>query len=574
VTVEEAIERARRWILADPDPETRRELQRLVDDEARHPLLLEVMSGSLRFGTAGLRAIVGPGPMRMNRAVIRRTTAGVARYLLDRHGAGLRPVVLGADARHSSSAFLREALGVLAARALPVRFFPAPVPTPLAAYVARRLQASACIVITASHNPAEYNGYKLYAEDAVQIVPPVDEAIAREIERSAPADREPCLSDPERGHPGIEPVAAELVDDYFRDVARSRPAGAPARDLRIAYTPLHGVGAPAIERVLGDAGFTELHIVPEQRDPDGSFPTVEFPNPEEPGALDLVTALARRVDAELVLANDPDVDRLAVSLPDGRGGWLPLSGNQLGILLADDALERAPKTPRPLVVESVVSTPMLGSVAQAHGAHLERTLTGFKWIWTAALELTHTRQLEFAFGFEEALGFSAGSLVRDKDGIHAALIVCELAAFERGRGSSLRERLAGLYRRHGLWVSVQRSLTRHGLDGAREIEAAMVRLGQDPPERIVDVAVTQVTDYRSGGELRPRWLPDTSLIELTLGTHGRILVRPSGTEPKLKIYVDLCRPLASGADVWRSEHELRADAQALAEATAVELGLG
>jgi phosphomannomutase len=574
VTIEEAIDRARSWILADPDPETRRELQLYIDDPARHPLLLEVMSGSLRFGTAGLRAIVGPGPMRMNRAVIRRTTAGVARYLQQRHGAQLRPVVVGADARHSSPSFLREALGVLAARGIPVRFFPAPVPTPLAAYVARRLQASACIVITASHNPAEYNGYKLYGEDAVQIVPPVDDAIAREIERSAPADREPSVSEAERGHPGVEPVAAELVDDYYRDVARSRPAGAPARDLRIAYTPLHGVGAPAIERVLGEAGFTELHVVPEQREPDGSFPTVEFPNPEEPGALDRVTALAQRVNAEIVLANDPDVDRLAVSLPDGGSGWLPLSGNQIGILLADATLERAAKTPRPLVVESIVSSPMLGSVAQAHGAHLERTLTGFKWIWTAALELTQALGLEFVFGFEEALGFSAGSLVRDKDGISAALLICELAAAERARGSSLRERLAGLYQRHGLWVSVQRSLTRHGLEGAREIEAAMERLGHDPPRRVLGAAISEVTDYRRGGERRPRWLPNSSLIELTLGARGRILVRPSGTEPKLKIYVDLCRPLGAGADVWRSEKDLRAEARALAEAAAIELGLG
>jgi phosphomannomutase len=573
VTVEQAIVLAREWILADPDTETRRELQGYIDDSGRHALLVEVMSGSLRFGTAGLRAIVGPGPLRMNRAVIRRTTAGVARYLQQRHGARLQPVVVGADARHSSAAFASEALGVLAARGLAVRFFPAPVPTPIAAYVARRLRASACIVITASHNPAEYNGYKLYDDDAVQIVPPVDDAIAREIERSAPANLEPSVAHAEHGYPGVEPVADQLIEDYFRDVARLRPAGAPARDLRIAYTPLHGVGAPAVERVLGEAGFTELHVVPEQREPDGRFPTVEFPNPEEPGALDRVTDLARGLDAELVLANDPDVDRLAVSVPDGSGGWVPLSGNQIGILLADAVLERAASTPPPLVVESIVSSPMLDSVARTHGAHVEHTLTGFKWIWTAALELIQKRGLAFVFGFEEALGYSVGPLVRDKDGISAALVMAELAALERSRGRSLRQRLASLYRQHGLWVSVQRSVTRHGLDGSRQIEAAMERLGNAPPRRIHDATISQVTDYRTNLEGRPRWLAETSLIELALGERGRILVRPSGTEPKLKVYVDLRRPLGAEADVWQNERELLAEARAFAEATVDTLGL-
>jgi phosphomannomutase len=572
--VEEAIARARAWILADPDPETRRQLQAYIDDPGRHALLVEVMSGSLRFGTAGLRAIVGPGPLRMNRAVIRRTTAGVARYLQRRHGERLQPIVVGADARASSPAFLSETLGVLAARGLPVRFFPAPIPTPIAAYVARRLGASAAIVITASHNPAEYNGYKLYDENAVQIVPPVDEAIALEIERSAPADREPSVAGAEARYPGVEPVADELIEDYFRDVARLRPAAAPSRNLRIAYTPLHGVGAPAIERVLGDAGFTQLHVVAEQREPDGSFPTVEFPNPEERGALDRVTELARAQNAQLILANDPDVDRLAVSVPDGSGGWVPLSGNQIGILLADAALERAARTSGALVVESIVSTPMLEVLARAHGAHVERTLTGFKWIWTAALELTRERGLDFVFGFEEALGYSVGQLVRDKDGISAALLTSELAALEQSRGSSLRERLAGLYRRHGLWVSVQRSVTRQGLEGARAIEAAMERIGNEPPHTILDAPVSGVTDYRAGGEARARWLPDTSLIELALGGRGRILVRPSGTEPKLKIYVDLRGEVGPREDVWQRENALRVEAQALADGTVDVLGLG
>jgi phosphomannomutase len=573
MTLEQAIAAARSWIAADPDPETRRELQGYIDDESKHGLLLEVMSGTLEFGTAGLRAIVGPGPMRMNLAVIRRTTAGVARYLKRKHGGTLmKPIVVGADARTSSSSFQRETVGVLAAHGLPVRFFEHPVATPIAAYVARKLGASACIVITASHNPAEYNGYKLYSGDAVQIVPPVDEEVAREIERSAPANQEPIVENAERGQPGVEPVPSTLLEDYYRDVGALRPPGNPARDISLVYTPMHGVGAIPVERVLGDAGFKNLHVVAEQREPDGRFPTTKFPNPEEPGALDLATELAQKVGADIILANDPDVDRLAASLPDGSGGWVALTGNQIGILLADFVLERAPKTPKPMVAQSIVSSPMLRTLANAYGAHFEQTLTGFKWIWTAALELMQKADLNYVFGYEEALGYCAGHLVRDKDGISAALLLSELCALERARGGTLRERLANLYRRHGLWVSVQKSVTRQGLEGANEIRAAMDRVSNTPPQRVLDAAVTQVTDFRTGGEHRPRWLENTSLVELTLGERGRILVRPSGTEPKLKIYVDLTRPVEPGADVWQGEKQLRGEAQTLASAVVKELG--
>jgi phosphomannomutase len=570
MTLEQAIIAARRWIAADPDDATRQELERYIDDESKHDLLLEVMSGSLEFGTAGLRAIVGPGPMRMNRAVVRRTTAGVARYLKEKHaGQQLSPVVVGADARISSASFQREAVGVLAAHGLSVRFFAEPVPTPIAAYVARRLGASAAVVITASHNPAEYNGYKLYGADAVQIVPPVDADVAREIERSAAADHEALVESAE--HASVEAVPGALLEDYYRDVAALRPPGAPARDLAIVYTPMHGLGAVPVERVLREAGFSTVHVVAAQREPDGRFPTVKFPNPEEPGALDLATELARKVKADLILANDPDVDRLAASVPDGAGSYVALTGNQIGVLLADFMLERAPRTPQPLVLSSIVSSPMLRTLASAHGAHVEQTLTGFKWLWTAALELMTQRDLDYVFGYEEALGYGAGQLVRDKDGISAALLLGELGALEKSRGGSLRERLASLYRRHGLWVSVQRSLTRRGLRGAEEIRAAMDRVSNTPPERVPGAAVTHVTDFRTGGERRPRWLQNTSLLELTLGDRGRVLVRPSGTEPKLKIYVDLTRPLGSGADVWENERELVAEAQTLACAVEKEL---
>jgi phosphomannomutase len=484
---------------------------------------------------------------------------------------------VGADARGSSAAFLEETVGVLAAHGLPVRYFAAPVATPIAAYAARRLGAAACVVITASHNPAEYNGYKLYGADAVQIVPPVDREIAEEIARSAPAQAEAVRLDALQGRvAGVSAVPATLIDDYYRDVAELRPAGSPARDLCIAYTPLHGLGAACIERVLGLAGFTSLHMVEEQREPDGRFPTVRFPNPEEPGALDLAIRLAQRVQAELVIANDPDVDRLAAAVPIGDGQYAPLTGNQIGLLLSEHALERHAREgagkPQALVTQSIVSSPMLGSIASAYGARCEQTLTGFKWIWTAALELMGSGQLSHVIGFEEALGYSVGQLVRDKDGISAALLLCELAAIEKARGSSLRERLERLYRRHGLWVSVQRSVTRPGLDGAREIRTAMDRICGKPPTRVMGTEVAALRDFRSGGEKRPRWLGNASLVELSLGERGRILVRPSGTEPKLKIYIDLSRALPAGADVWQAESMLQEEARAFGEAVVRELG--
>jgi phosphomannomutase len=576
MTAEEAIAAARAWIAADPDEATRRELQSYID-EGRHALLVEVMSGSLEFGTAGLRAVVGPGPQRMNRAVVRRTTAGVARYLTHTGGAPAG-VVVACDARLSSAAFQREVIGVLAAHGIPVRYFPSPIATPIAAYVARRLRAAAAIVITASHNPAEYNGYKLYGANAVQIVPPVDGQIALEIERSAPAAEEPCLDwAAAAAAPGVAPVPENLLADYFREVAALAPppatGGAPYRELSIVYTPMHGVGWWPLERVLRDAGFSNVHVVAAQRDPDGHFPTTRFPNPEEPGALALATELARSVAADLILANDPDVDRLAASVPDGRGSWVALTGNQIGTLLADLVLEHAAPSPRPLVIQSVVSSPLLRDQAAAAGARLEQTLTGFKWIWTAALALTQDGSHAFVFGYEEALGYSVGQLVRDKDGISSALLLAELAALERARGSSLRQRLERIYHRHGVWTSVQRSVTRAGLQGQREIAAAMDGVAQRPPLNIAGVPVTRVTDFRSGGERRPPWLENTSLIELTLGDRGRLLVRPSGTEPKLKVYVDLTRRPGAGADVWATERELRAEAEALAAALVSELGL-
>jgi phosphomannomutase len=308
----------------------------------------------------------------------------------------------------------------------------------------------------------------------------------------------------------------------------------PREPIRIAYTPLHGVAGPAAIRLLEAGGHRDVHFVADQWEPDGRFPTVAFPNPEEPGAMDLVEAVGSEIGADLVLANDPDGDRLAVSLPTGDG-WRALSGNQIGVLLGDFVLERTDGPDR-LVVSSVVSSPMLGAVAAHHEARHEVTLTGFKWICNAALALEEREGLRFVYGYEEALGYTVGPVVRDKDGMSAALWFADLVAAEKARGRTLWDRLDDLYARDGLWVSVPRSVVS---EDREEIVAAMDRLRAAGPESLGGLGVVGVTDYRSGGEERPFWLPETPLLDFSLEGGSRVLVRPSGTEPKLKIYADV-----------------------------------
>lgn len=573
MSIDAALRRAAEdWIGADPDPATRAELRSLLDagDEVA---LADRMAGTLAFGTAGLRGAVAAGSNRMNRAVVIRTSRGLADYLAaTRPGAG--PVIVGFDGRLSSRAFAEDAVGVLAAAGVPVRYFAEVAPTPLVAYAARVLGASAAVVVTASHNPPQDNGYKVYDANAAQIVPPVDAAIAAAIDRVGRAADVPRVEDALAGVSGLaRPIEPALAERYVEEVLALRPAGPADRRLRIVYTPMHGVGRALAERVLRLAGFTDLHVVEEQAEPDGRFPTVAFPNPEEPGALDLALALAARVGADLVLANDPDADRLAVCLPRD-GGWVMLTGNQVGQLLADFLLEHAGPGPTPLVVSSIVSSPMLASIAAAYGARWEATLTGFKWIANAALDLEAAEGTRFVFGYEEALGYTVGPVVRDKDGISAALLFAELAARCRAMGETVFDRLARLCRRHGLWVSVQRSVVRPGPQGAAEIAAAVDLLARSHPERLGGAMVTGATDFREGAERRPRWLGATPLIALELGPGGRALVRPSGTEPKLKIYVDCRVDLAEGDDPRLVEASAVAGAEGVAGDLAGFLGLG
>jgi phosphomannomutase len=533
--VSDVITTARAWIAGDPDPETRRQLEELID---RNDLadLEDRMAGRLEFGTAGLRGQVEAGSNRMNRAVVITATWGLAQHVLATTSADRGPVVVGRDARMSSPQFLTDTVGVLAAAGLDVAVIDGPTPTPVIAYVAKEMRASAAIVITASHNPPADNGYKAYAATAVQIVPPDDTSIAAAIDRAPAAVDVPRVDDP-RSHDRVSMVPDDVIDGYYDEVLMTVPDRPSGQGPKIVYSAMHGVGGSTLVELFRRAGFEHVVPVPEQFDPDGRFPTVALPNPEEPGAMDLANALAAATAADLVIANDPDADRLAVSLPVGDG-WRQLTGNQIGVLLGDYILERT-SVPDPLVIQSIVSSPMLATLAEDRGAFYDRTLTGFKWIWNAALDRQDAGQGTFVFGYEEALGYSVGPTVRDKDGISAALAFAGMTVHAAAADESVWDRLGRLYARHGLWVSTQKSIVRTGTAGLEQIAAAMTSLQGRVPESLAGHTVTQFVDYRTGAENRPRWLGNTDLVEYTLGDAGRALIRPSGTEPKIKIYVDL-----------------------------------
>jgi phosphomannomutase len=536
--------RAQRWIADDPDPVTRAELFALLarPDPAATDLA-DRFAGALAFGTAGLRGVLGAGPNRMNRAVVARATWGLARELLESvPGAVERGVVVGGDARRMSRELAEDVAAILAGAGLKVLLFREPVPTPLVGFTVKRLHAAAGVVITASHNPPEYNGYKVYWENAAQIVPPVDARIASAIDRAPSArvvSRPPLQVLRAKGLVADAPADTEQAYlDAVGSLAVHPDAG--DRSLGIVYTPLHGVGDAIVRRALAGARFTRVESVPEQRTPDGAFPTVSFPNPEEPGAMDLALALAKASSADLVLANDPDVDRLAVAVRDGSE-YRQLTGNELGVLLGHYLLTEKPARGPRVVLASIVSSPLLGRIAADLGVRYEETLTGFKWIASRAIALER-EGCEFVFGYEEALGYCIGDVVYDKDGISAALLAAEMAAVLRERGQTLAGALDAIAARWGAFASAQVSLTRKGAAGVEAIRSMMAGLRRSPPAQLAGDAVVAVVDYAAGA----RALPKSDVVALELASGSRVVARPSGTEPKAKFYFDVREPAGPG----------------------------
>ncbi len=523
--------RAQAWRDDDPDPITRAEVDALLRDGDLAGLRSR-FDERLQFGTAGLRGALGAGPNRMNRALVRRATAGVAAWLLGQGRVG--PVVVGRDARHGSAEFAEDTAAVLAGAGFPVRVLPRPLPTPVLAFATRHERAVAGIMITASHNPPQDNGYKLYLGDGAQIVPPVDDEI------SALIDAVGRLADVLMGADGIETIGEELLEAYL--TGATALLGVGPRQVRAVYTALHGVGAETVRAAVARAGFPAFHEVAAQVEPDPDFPTVAFPNPEEPGALDLSLALAEAVDADLVIANDPDADRLAVAVPAARAdaGWRVLTGDELGCLLADHLLRQGAHTAEDVVATTVVSSRLLSKLAASAGVSYGEALTGFKWVVR-----TPQAGQRFRFGYEEALGYCVGGLVRDKDGVTAALVIAELAAQLHAEGSSLLQRLHEVFRAHGVHVTRQRSIRIEGSDWLPRVTAAMTSLREAPPTQVAGRTVLEIEDLAATPSRFP--VPSDVLVWTLDG--ARAVLRPSGTEPKLKAYAEVVVPVAEGDDV-------------------------
>ncbi|MEV4636228.1 phospho-sugar mutase [Actinoplanes sp. NPDC049548] len=511
---------AETWLADDPDPAGRDEIRALLDrlpDSAAE--LADRFAGPLTFGTAGLRGRLRAGPNGMNLAVVTRAAAGLIGWLAGQGGEG--PLVIGYDARHGSREFAEQTARVATAAGRAALLLPRPLPTPVLAYAVRKLDAVAGVMVTASHNPPQDNGYKVYlgaqlggpAGAGAQIVPPADAGIEAAIQAVG------TLAEVKLGDPGTV-LGEEIVQGYVESAA-AVVAGGP-RDLKVAYTPLHGVGGTVLAAAFAAAGFAAPAVVAEQAEPDPEFPTVAFPNPEEPGAMDLLLALATEQGADLAIANDPDADRCAVAIPAGDDGWRALRGDELGVLLADHLIRRG--TPGTFAT-TIVSSTQLKALCTARDAPYAETLTGFKWIVRGAEEL--------AYGYEEALGYCvAPDLVRDKDGITAALTVAELAAALKAEGRSLRDRLDELDTELGVHRTDQVSVR---VDDLAEITRAMAHVRANPPATLLGRPVTEIEDRAPAADV------------LTLRTAGaRVVIRPSGTEPKLKAYLEVIEPVGGG----------------------------
>ncbi|MFU8870705.1 phospho-sugar mutase [Micromonospora sp. SL4-19] len=548
--LDELRELARRWLDDDPDPTSRDELRTVLDalpDSA--PELADRFAGPLTFGTAGLRGPLRAGPNGMNLAVVTQAAAGLVGWLAAQGGTG--PLVIGYDARYGSRAFAERTAQVATGAGRPALLLPRPLPTPVLAYAVRHLGAVAGVMVTASHNPPQDNGYKVYLGAQLggelgagaQIVPPADAGIEAAIRSVGPLTRVPL-------GPAGEVLGDDLVAAYVdRAAAVVDPAG--PRDLKVAYTPLHGVGAAVLTAAFARAGFATPGVVPDQAEPDPSFPTVSFPNPEEPGAVDKLVALAGATGADLAIANDPDADRCAVAVPDGAGEWRMLRGDEVGALLADHLMRRGVTG---LYGTTIVSSSLLRAMCTARELPYGETLTGFKWIVRAG---GGTQPL--VFGYEEALGYCvAPEHVRDKDGITAALTVAELAAGLKAQGRTLTDRLDELAAEFGVHHTDQLSVR---VDDLRVIADAMARIRAATPDTLLGHPVTEASDL----------LPGADVVILRTDA-ARVVIRPSGTEPKLKAYLEVVEPVADG-DVAAARARAATAVAALRAEVATALGL-
>lgn len=527
---EKLIAEVKSWIAEDPDPKTRSQLQEWLD-QGKSDEIAGCFQGFLEFGTAGLRGALGPGPSRMNRAVVSKTAYGLGSFMKKR---GLGSIVIGRDARYGSEDFTTDTAEIMSGFGFTVYVLPRPLPTPVLAYTVRKLKCDVGVMVTASHNPPQDNGYKVYLGGLVdeieyfgsQIISPTDSNISWEIKNA------PNLNQVARDKKW-QIVSEEIINDYITTTAQL--INTPT-EINIVYTPLHGVGKETIVKVFASAGL-KLHLVQEQAEPDPDFPTVAFPNPEEPGAIDKSLELAEKLSADLVIANDPDADRCAIAINDGN--WRMLRGDEVGAILGEYL---ATKLNGKLVfANSIVSSSILGKIAAAHQIEFHETLTGFKYL---------SKVPGLRFGYEEALGYAVDpKSVNDKDGISAALVLAEIAATRKKAGSSIAEMLDEIWKKYGFHGTRQLSIRTNRIE---EIASVMKKLRTNLPDRIGDFTVSKIDDLASPSD----GLPPTDGIRIWLDGKYRVIVRPSGTEAKLKCYIEVIAADARAAQPIIDQIEL------------------
>jgi len=544
-----AKETYRAW-LDDPyfDEETKKELLAVADDEKE---IEERFYTELEFGTAGLRGIIGAGTNRMNKYTVRKATQGLANYI-KLTGNSAKGVAISYDSRHMSPEFADEAALCLAANGIKAYVFTSLRPTPELSYAVRHLGCTAGINITASHNPAEYNGYKVYWEDGAQITPPHDTGIMAEVKKISGYDSVFTMERKEAEEKGLYiPIDEEVDAAYYEAIKKCilSPEAIKeyAKDLKIVYTPLHGTGLVPVTHILADLGFENVYVVESQREPDGAFPTVKAPNPETEEAFIPALKLAEEVDADLILATDPDADRLGVRIKVGKGVYKDLNGNVSGCLIGEYELARRkelgilPEDGE--LITSIVSTNMSKAIAESYGVKFVEVLTGFKYIGAEMLRMEKENAGTFLFGFEESYGCLIGTYARDKDAVAASMALCEAAAYAKSKGITLNDILEGIYARVGFYSENVTSLTMAGIEGLNHIAAIMEKLRSEPPKSIGAYAVKRVRDYKTGiitdcaaGSSEPTGLPSANVLYYDLEDDGWVAVRPSGTEPKIKLY--------------------------------------
>ncbi|PSW21917.1 phospho-sugar mutase [Photobacterium sanctipauli] len=533
------------WLARDPDPVTREELKQLLEGDNQAELE-DRFSSRLAFGTAGLRGIVGAGPNRMNRLVIQETALGLGQYLLTAaENAAMKGVIIGYDGRPDSKQFAEDAACMLMAKGIKVFLTAKVAPTPVVAFGIRQLGTAAGVVVTASHNPPVYNGFKVYWGNGAQIIPPHDAGIAAQIDIAA-TEALPSMSLEAGEQQGL---LVWLTDDYYNqyrdalNTSRYLSNHTEPQGISLAYTSMHGVGADMAETLLKDAGFNQVYSVKAQREPDGAFPTVNFPNPEEEGAMDLVIAEAEKHGAVLACANDPDADRFAVAVKTENGDYKMLTGDQVGVLLGHYLLTHAVPE-QCLVGTTIVSSSLLEQVAKSVDAGYFQTLTGFKWLTNVAMQ-QQTEQSQFLFAYEEALGYTVGNTVWDKDGLSALVAFAQLTAELAASDHTIWDRLEAIYREHGLYLNAQRSIALE--PGAPPIGDT---LRADPPQCIAGRKVMIVDDLKTSqkihddGKVEAIDLPPSDVLIYHLDDDSRVVVRPSGTEPKLKCYYEVIEAMS------------------------------